>query len=206
MMANTGDFKDDHLRQIMQKQLAWNRTLLSYASSCRRKRPLPPRSRLNRLQKQQCDVITKEVKETFDVEQDRAAVSANGMAGLALFTSTIPGLVALQSVFPVLPEGYTFLLESEHSPFYHKYPRDPYEIPMTHCWSYFRSLRRGKGDKHFLDAAKEHFEPLSLGSRYLVQETGRMVGPLCGSGSEALWIWDGIALIPIEGYRTMWIS
>lgn len=197
--------------------------LRKYTQACRRKQPYPPDTALSELQKRQRDLIVAELKacshqrhsETREITPEQIyeplfAKSHPGHenANPIIFLSTIPGLVAINSVLENIPSNVMPLLHEEGKLFFEKYPSlfasDFQPTCISTNFEPAQILPTASSGLFGLPKAAAHDFPAK--TQFLRQSLWVNFGPKFGKGIDRYWAWDGEKLFPLEQFTITWVS
>jgi hypothetical protein len=186
----------------------WFDELKKFVAEARLRDPLPDRSTLDRAQEIQCRIVGGSIISCFqrtgpEFLQERAALGH--LRGLEpdpyiVFTTNLPGLVAVAEIFPEPTPEIAFLDPQEFSEWSSQNP-DPTYAWHVHAYSFFRASVSVKD----LGESADRF-PLAPGIEYWQHTEGSWWGELAGRGGEHLWSWDGENASLLEEAFSQWVS
>lgn len=175
-------------------QFRLERIYRDFASQCREANPLPSPETFDDLERSQYEIIKAIIarQRNFYISRRKTVHSWQ------VFESTMPGLVAFVEATERQSEN-TILLTCKESEKVWKLIETEHLMnePHSNHFLYFDALNRGEED-YRRDYAY-------LGGQLLCLRGGYVAGPLCGSGSDSIWHWDGIELKRVDD-GTMWVS
>lgn len=169
----------------------WLAALKSFQQTRTQYNPIPQRSSLSEEEEWHCRLIGGEFIDWYqhhlrDILEQRIAleVGAFDPKPIIVFTTTIPGLIAVQEIIPKPPENLVYLLHSEFEEWQKQNSVDEFTFHIQH-WSYFQPLNR-----ELLTQARKMY-PFDSSRSFRLHTSGDLWGERCGVGADHLWRWNG---------------
>jgi hypothetical protein len=157
--------------------------------------PIPDRESLSAEEEWHCQIIGGDFiawtqKHLPKILNERMVLKAMNFdqEPLIVFTTSMPGLVALKEIMPKPPEEMIFLLHSEFEKWNQQHSSDKYSSYIHH-WSYFQDIK-----KEQLTLAKKLYSSVPE-NELRIHNRGDLWGENCGTFGEHLWQWNGDKMV-----------
>lgn len=186
-----------------QSKREWQDGFRRHAAQCRITSPIPPRERLSTEEEWHCRIIggslIRFLENSFaDILKSRKFFAHEFEVPdprLLVFTSTMPGLVALSEMFDRPVEEIVPVLNEEWADWCDRHPDCKFQYHVL--FSSYISAELGRDQRQRIRKEYPHLRMAECRIHHIVE----MWGPLAGSSYEHLWRWDGQTLHLIkEGF------
>jgi len=174
----------------MNKQ-EWTDDLKRYIQMQRRANPVPERDNLSEEDEWHCRIIGGDFmgwdqSRLRDILGERKALRVMKFdpKPLIVFTTSNPGLVAIQEILSKPPVNLVYLLHDEYVRWKKTHTVDLFTFHIHH-WSYFRPI-----SNELLERASAAF-PDVHNEEFRIHTSGDIWGEQCGIESDHLWNWEG---------------
>ena len=181
----------------MNKQ-EWVKAIKTFSKQQRQTNTVPDREKLSYEDEWSCRIIGGEFINWYQerlrrIVMERAALKMVRFdpKPYILFTTTMPGLVAVQEIMPDMPETLICLLHSEYRNWAKENSVNEFTFHVHH-WNCFNTL-----DLNFLPEAKK-LHPSISENEFRLHSSGDLWAEQCGRGTCHLWQWDGQEMCLLE--------
>lgn len=186
----------------------WQAALRAYRDQCRQASPIPPRGQLTAEEEWHCRIIGGSVIRFLESRWSTISGERKFFAweftapgsGVVVFTTTMPGLVAVTELFERPVEAFIALLNDEWTRWIDEHPDPEFQYHAA-FWSYFTATLREEERERVV----REFPDLPL-DQCRIHRVGDLWGPLAGTGADHLWRWDGETMRLVKERFREWIS